>query len=244
MAKKKAFKKTRDMLFDEYTWSLMQIKEATSVTGIRYININSEGVNITGIRESTSNPFSINSLKLYQALCELDIFTTSSLKPYVDRVQSPSLAILKELGVLEEVEIDVNEDGVEQIPQAKKSDLFVTKKESSFMSPTIKKFIIGAGIGCILVFLGMLGEDKPVENGKLTDAAQKEAVVAIKSQLDNPSSYEGGSWRSAVWDSSSFSQHYVLMQQFTYKNGFGERVRGIAYVYFDENGKPTSIEFQ
>lgn len=107
------------------------------------------------------------------------------------------------------------------------------------------KFAITFIIGGIILFCSTLNNDrKPIENGQLTDAAHDYAVYCIKSKLDNPSSFEDGSWRATTWDSNSTDRRYVMINQFTYKNSFGERVRGTAYVYFDINGNATYYELQ
>lgn len=71
----------------------------TSVQGCVYSNIHVINDFIVGKRESTQNEFRINLDKLYEAyVCiEYSQLNTSILKDYVDRVQSPSLAILKEV---------------------------------------------------------------------------------------------------------------------------------------------------
>ena len=93
------------------------------------------------------------------------------------------------------------------------------------------------------MLLSKLFPESKVENGRLTEAAHTEAVMAIKSQISNPSSYEGGSSNDAVWDSNSQMERYVLKHNFTCKNRFGERVRYIATAnvdsirdYYIENG--------
>lgn len=70
-----------------------------SVTGVEYRIISVDASLITGIRLSTKKPFEIRTESLYRAyrdfVSQKELLTTKALKPYVDRVQSPSLAILK-----------------------------------------------------------------------------------------------------------------------------------------------------
>ncbi|MDE6795158.1 MAG: hypothetical protein K2J63_07610 [Muribaculaceae bacterium] len=68
-----------------------------SVNGIEYRIDDVDDKYIEGTRLSTGKSFKIPMNKLYQAYSDLKdtVITTSTLKPYVDRVQSPSLAILK-----------------------------------------------------------------------------------------------------------------------------------------------------
>lgn len=70
-----------------------------SETGIEYRIISVDDSLITGIRLSTGKSFKIRTESLYRAYKDFvsrkELLTTTALKPYVDRVQSPSLAILK-----------------------------------------------------------------------------------------------------------------------------------------------------
>lgn len=90
----KTYKKIHSVAKTEFIDVIKGINKAESVTGVPYININLVNGIICGVRESTNEPFSMNVDSLYQAFCELDTFTTTALKPYVNRVQSPALAIL------------------------------------------------------------------------------------------------------------------------------------------------------
>lgn len=85
--------------FDAFIQAINQLHVVYSVQGVKYSGIFATRNEITGLRESTHKGFSIKSQSLYQAYQDLDIsnLTTAALKPYVDRVQSPSLAILKAL---------------------------------------------------------------------------------------------------------------------------------------------------
>lgn len=84
---------------DEFIKRLQLITSAKSVTGVKYDNIRIVGNICTGIRTSTQKPFEIYIDRLYEAYLKCSVFTTTSIKPYVNRVQSPSLAILKEMGL-------------------------------------------------------------------------------------------------------------------------------------------------
>lgn len=71
-----------------------------SVTGNVYSNIHVVGELIMGERDSTQKTFEIEIDKLYDAYVNIEYsrLNTVTLKKYVNnRVQSPSLAILKEV---------------------------------------------------------------------------------------------------------------------------------------------------
>ncbi len=236
--KTKYFTKQGNLSKDEFTKAIANISIAKSITGVIYTNIRCENNHITGVRESTQQPFTINLDSLYKAYHELKEFSTTALKPYVNRVQSPSMAILIAIGAVNEETLSDEEYARRQV---KKIPIIEEKTGISGLA----KFVIAFIIGGIIIFCGTLNNDrKPIENGHLTEAAHAYAVSCIKSKLDNPSSFEDGSWRATTWDSNSTERRYVMMNQFTYKNSFGERVRGIAYVYFDVNGNATYYELQ
>ncbi len=86
--------KSGNLTYSEFVDSIGKINCATSITGIVYSNIQVIDDKVVGIRESKNKPFSISLNNLYEAYCNVTVFTTTELKPYVDRVQSPSLAIL------------------------------------------------------------------------------------------------------------------------------------------------------
>lgn len=231
------FIKNGDLNYSEFVEAIKEIKSATSVTGIEYIDIEVTGDKVVGIRASTNNPFSIPLKRLYEAYCNVLVFTTADLKPYVNRVQSPSLAILRAINAIKEYD-----DSQPDLIAAPNSDVVISKEDFGERNPWFKKFLITFLIAGSIMLLSKLFPESKVENGRLTDAAHTEAVMAIKSQISNPSSYEGGSWNDAVWDSNSQTKRYVLKHNFTCKNSFGERVRYIAFIYFDINGTPTDIE--
>ena len=75
---------------DEFVKRLRNVHSATSVNGAKYASIKTT----ENTCESTGKPFTINLDRLYTAYCELENIDTATLKNYVNRVQSPSLAIL------------------------------------------------------------------------------------------------------------------------------------------------------
>lgn len=96
MAMKKISKK-------EFLARLDQVKTAESVKQhVVYYSIFIKGNKCSGKRESTNKNFTIDIDKLYQAYCELESINTKLLKPYVTtRAQSPALAILIEMGLVD-----------------------------------------------------------------------------------------------------------------------------------------------
>lgn len=90
----KTFRKNGELSKTAFVDAIAKINNAESVTGVKYNSIDVVNGIICGIRESTNEPFSISADALYNAYCELDIFNTTALKPYVNRVQSPAMAIL------------------------------------------------------------------------------------------------------------------------------------------------------
>lgn len=223
---------------EDFFKAISEINSAKSVTGIAYANIKYENEVISGIRESTSEPFSIIGDNLYKAYLDLNEFTTTSLKPYVNRVQSPSLAILIAVGAIKEEAFTP-----EEIAKRKKRVKSETenKKRLSDLKKALLTFIIGGAICCGIAL--MSDSDERIKNGQLTQAAHEAAVVCIKSKIPNPGSFEDGSWKGIIWDSQSTTNRYLMMNFFTYKNNYGERVRGEAYVMFDIKGKPTYVQF-
>lgn len=231
------FIKNGDLNYSEFVEAIKKINSATSITGIDYTDIQVVGDKVVGTRASTNNQFSISLKRLYEAYCNILVFTTADLKPYVNRVQSPSLAILRAINAIKEGD-DVQPD----LMADPNCDVVISKESFGESYPWLKKFLITFFIAGLIMLLSQLFPESKVENGRLTDAAHTEAVMAIKSQISNPSSYEGGSWNDAVWDSNSQTKRYVLKHNFTCKTSFGERVRYMAFIYFDVNGKATDIE--
>ncbi|WP_282917805.1 hypothetical protein [Porphyromonas macacae] len=84
----------------EFLERLRSIRSATSKTEMRYTSIHIENEKVCiGIRESTGKHFKIIIDRLYNAYYELDWeeINTTTLKKYVNGVQSPSWAILGEM---------------------------------------------------------------------------------------------------------------------------------------------------
>lgn len=98
--------KNGKLTYSEFVDSIGKINCATSITGIVYSNIQIINDKVSGIRESTNKPFDISLKKLYDAYCNVLVFTTAGLKPYVNRVQSPSLAILIAIKAVSSIDND------------------------------------------------------------------------------------------------------------------------------------------
>lgn len=86
---------------EEFFRRITEISSAKSVTGKTYsqIHINQDRKICTGVREERGESFEIQLEKLFEAYQNLNVINTATLKEYVDRVQSPSFAILKEAGL-------------------------------------------------------------------------------------------------------------------------------------------------
>lgn len=83
---------------DQFLQKLSNIKDATSVKGVKYRNIKITGTNIQFIREKKSKPESISIDELYEFHSSGKPINTVVAKNYISgRVQSPSVAILNEL---------------------------------------------------------------------------------------------------------------------------------------------------
>lgn len=83
---------------DQFLQKLSNIKDATSVTGVKYRNIRITGANIHFIREKKSKPESISIDELYKFHSSGMPINTVVARNYISgRVQSPSVAILNEL---------------------------------------------------------------------------------------------------------------------------------------------------
>ncbi len=81
----------------DFIVKISKINQVQSTQGVLYTDIKIIGNVIYGVRQSTKKEFKINLENLYRAYQNIEPckLTTTALKPYVDRVQSPSLAILK-----------------------------------------------------------------------------------------------------------------------------------------------------
>jgi len=85
--------------FIDFVDKLKLVKECYGVRSGSYKNIICSADYIIGERESTGNEFKINLKRLYDAYLNENHIDTFVLKNYVDRVQSPSYAILMEAGL-------------------------------------------------------------------------------------------------------------------------------------------------
>ena len=87
----------------EFLTRLGQVKTAVSVRdNVVYSSIEVEGNKCSGSREYPHEGFIIYVDKLYQAYCELETINTTSLRKYIKtRAQSPALAILIEMGLVD-----------------------------------------------------------------------------------------------------------------------------------------------
>lgn len=242
--------KSGNLSSDEFRAAIESIDTATSVTGILYSQIKVTGDTIVGVRDTTKAPFRISLSKLYSAYTNENIFSTSSLKPYVDRVQSPSLAILKEIGAIE----GSSASGKESTQQSNvkkscnvdvecKADSTIqnTKKEKSINNFVKLLISIGIFVICYCIYANS-GDPTYVENGKLTDAAKAEAVYMIKQQLSDPSSFNGSGFIQGVYDSNSYTERYFMLYKFSIDGGAGLRIEKSAHILFDAEGKVTSIK--
>lgn len=116
----KTYRKNGKLSKTEFIDAIAKINNAESITGVKYNNIDVVNGIICGIRESTDEPFSISVDALYNAYSELDVFNTSALKPYVNRVQSPAMAILIEAKLVSPTENETRAISQKPVtPQAK-----------------------------------------------------------------------------------------------------------------------------
>lgn len=81
----------------DFIEKVKDLKKVVSVMEINYVNLAVAGNRCYGKRESTNESFDVDLDKLYEAYSDCDVseLNTEKLKKYVDRVQSPALAILK-----------------------------------------------------------------------------------------------------------------------------------------------------
>ena len=86
---------------EEFLRRISEVHSAESITGRKYLNIHTDKERriCTGIRQATKKPFTIRLDRLFEAYYQLDEISIATLKEYVDRGQSPSLAILKKAGL-------------------------------------------------------------------------------------------------------------------------------------------------
>ena len=93
----KGSKMETKMTKEQFIDRVRALQSVKSVKGVTYSRLTVVGHICTGIRESTGQWFEISLDKLYAAYVDIDEkeLNTSTLKKYVDRRQSPGLAILK-----------------------------------------------------------------------------------------------------------------------------------------------------
>lgn len=132
----KTYKKTHSVTKTEFIDAIKGINKAESVTGVKYINIELVNGIICGIRESTKEPFGISVDSLFQAFCDIDKFTATALKPYVNRVQSPALAVLisSNLVIPNEIEEKPKEGKKEETIKENTTNIIATPKKKRHIS--------------------------------------------------------------------------------------------------------------
>lgn len=232
--------KSGTLTYEDFCEAIKKITTATSVTGIVYSSIQVTADSVQGIRESTGAPFSIQLKKLYDAYRYVDVFTTTALKPYVDRVQSPSLAILIACGAISKA----GEEQTLKIANEKGISHANGQSKKSVSKPIWKKpFFWMVVLAIALFFICQGNPGNSVDNkGQLNELAHQEAILTIKSQIKNPSSFQDCGWRSVIYDSNSASRRYVMKQDFIQKNEWGDEIRCMGFVYFDVDGHATGVE--
>ena len=85
----------------EFISRITNLGEVESVTGVNYRIVSINDKYILGTRLSTLKEFKIETDKLYRAYCDISNgvikMTTTALRAYVNRTQSPALAIIMTL---------------------------------------------------------------------------------------------------------------------------------------------------
>ena len=85
------------MTKEQFVSKIKNLHYVESITGKAYSHLSVSGNYCSGIRESTGKIFEIDLDDLYAAYVNIDKadLNTANLKKYIDRRQSPGLAILK-----------------------------------------------------------------------------------------------------------------------------------------------------
>lgn len=85
------------MTKEQFVSKIKSLHYVESITGKTYSYLTVSGNYCSGIRESTGKIFKIDLDDLYAAYVNIDKadLNTANLKKYIDRRQSPGLAILK-----------------------------------------------------------------------------------------------------------------------------------------------------
>ena len=84
-----------DLTMEEMRAYLSGIKELTTATGIRYINLRLTAKMVIGIRETSGKEFTINLDDLYRAYQECLRFSSPEVKKYIFMGHSPAVALLR-----------------------------------------------------------------------------------------------------------------------------------------------------
>ena len=74
---------------------LTEVKEITTATGIKYINLRLTKKMVIGVRESSGKEFTINLDELYKAYTQCLRFTSPEVKRYIFMGHSPAVALLR-----------------------------------------------------------------------------------------------------------------------------------------------------
>ena len=92
----------KKLTIKEFVEYVSKISAVRSIRGVDYVGIHVSGYVCMGKRQSTGHTFTIYLGNLYLAYIQIepDKWDTKTLKPYLDGVQSPSLAILKEVELM------------------------------------------------------------------------------------------------------------------------------------------------
>lgn len=96
-----AHHKFDNMEKNEFMSKINRLGAIESVSGVVYRIDSINSRHIIGTRLSTLKEFKIDTDGLYQAFCDISRgiipLTTTALRPYVNRTQSPALAIIMSL---------------------------------------------------------------------------------------------------------------------------------------------------
>ncbi len=86
--------------FEDFVRKIKEVDYAVGIKGQTYSRISCDDKWYCGVRESSHAMFKIDLQKLYDGYLKCTVINTSTLKKYVDRVQSPSYAILMAAGLI------------------------------------------------------------------------------------------------------------------------------------------------
>lgn len=259
---KKSYIKSSNLSIDDFTFRISHLKSAWSTSmSTQYVDIKIDGNKIVGVRFSTRNSFSIPLDKLYQAYTELTEINTTTLKPYIDRVQSPALAILIYIGAIAEpgkepLVFTPSYTIKEQLDQKKAKQKAVqaqyaaehpiehkVSQISNFYKKHKKILFVCFIIGCFFVgyLLQPKGEGLYESPHYPCWSIRNEANNYIKGRLRNPDSYKVDSWYMRDCNVDSETRRYMLLIEYRAKNGFGGYGQGRATFYLDNKGHITDV---